>query len=636
MSERNPRSLWPAATGAVLAASFALRVVLVVRGGQQFWPDEDRFEYSRSAAGDILAGHLLDAARVVFGSADHILFRACAIVPALAEQLFHSGPWLPGLFFAGASTAMLWAIGVLACAAGGTECERFFTVFAAAASASLFYYSRHFVPYDLSLVFFLLALASALGPARGWWRSAGVGLLAACGFLAYNGYWTLVPVTVGLFLATAGDRRTLSVSAAGFGAGFLLPNLGAYVIARCLGVDLLASYASFSRTTTQGDLDQAWRFVGEYFRQAEGVNLVAVAAALAITVWAALRSRDSTGGVYAALIAMVLYALIVLGSDVFLRITVAARHVRVIAPFGAWMVGAALAWVAGRGLWGRSAAIGCSALIALGAASNFSAPLAQVFPREFTRAALSAITADRAAGDGLQPLRILNDWFFHNPGWNSPTPPDARILWSRPHPFAYAPYLFEGYDEARRAGYLARERSMKILRFDGVTPIRGFPYAFKLTCTPLPQDAPETWEPILCSGARGAGDLIFLNSHSNGTAQVGLDHWGWRETHLSRPFPFARGREHTFVVIAPCLVGGQPGDPSARRRMEWWSHHVYVSVDGEPVMNDAAEFFSTDEYAVTVGLNLTGAALSQGSLQIDAARFSALEEADWAKAEGGR
>jgi hypothetical protein len=412
--------------------------------------------------------------------------------------------------------------------------------------------------------------------------------------------------------------------------------LAAYAIAKGLGVDLLASYAAFSKTTTQGDLDQAWRFVGEYFWQAEGVNAVVFVVALPLTIWAAWRNRASMGGIYGALVSMVLYSLIVLGSDVFLRITVAARHVRVVAPFCAWTIGALLAWIAGRGWWGRSVAIVSAVLIAVVGARNFSAPLSQVFPRDFYRDARSAIASDRAAGDGLQPLRILNDWFFHNPAWISPTPPEARILWSRPHPFAYIPYLFEGYDEGRRMLYLMRERSMKVLRFDGVNPIREYPYAFKLTCSPLVVETPEVFEPILCSGSTGAGDLIFLYSHSDGTAQVGLDHWGSTDTHISKAFPFERGHEHTFVVIAPCLVGGQASEPAIRSRTEWWSHHVFVSVDGVTVMNIDAKYFPAKEYEVTVGLNLTGASSSETSLQIDAARFSALQESDWAKAEASR
>lgn len=635
MTERNTRPAWPAATWAVLALSFVLRSVLVLRGGQQFWPDEDRFEFCRTAAGDLLAGHFLDATRVVFGSADHILFRTCAIIPALAEHAFGSGPWLPGLFFAAMSTAMLWATGMLAGAAGGNERERFFTVLSAAASASLLYYSRHFVPYDLSLLFFLVALSRVMRPGRDLWSCFRVGLWSACGFLAYNGYWTLVPVAAGLLLATATDIRSFVLSTVGFGGGFLLPNIAAIAIGRGLGYDLVASYASFSSTTVQGNLDQAWRFLGEYFWQAEGANALVYAAAICVTVWAAFSYRGAMGGIYAALITMVLYGLIVLGSDVFLRIAVAARHVRVIAPFCAWSIGSALAWISLKGRWGRGTAIACSGLLVFIAAGNFRVPLAQVFPRDFDTAARSAIVAARSAGQGLQPLRMQNNWFLHNPTWNQPPPPDARVEWSRPHPFAYGPYLFEGYDESRRAAYVQGDLSMRVLRFEGATPIQGYPYAFKLSFVPGPQDASEVGRPIVTSGSAGSGDVIYLLFQAGDTARIGLDHWG-QGSAVSEPFPFKRGSEHTLVVIAPCLVGGAPADADARRRIELWSHRVYVEVDGTTVMNMPAEFYPSDEKEVTIGLNLIRASSAQTSAELSAVRFSALQDSDWTRAESAR
>jgi hypothetical protein len=423
--------------------------------------------------------------------------------------------------------------------------------------------------------------------------------------------------------------------ATGFGLGFLLPNLAAWVIARSLGFDMVASYVWFSKTTVQGDLDEGWRYVAEYFWSAEGINVIAFDAALVAIIWMAVLRRSVTGGVYGALIAMVIYGLLVLGSDVFLRFAVAARHVRAIAPFGAWVVGAALSSTVDLGRWGKGLAATCCALIACVAASNFAGPLAQVFPRGFDAAAQAEILEGRAAGDGLQPLRIVNDTFFHDPSWNIATPTSAGILWSRPHPFAYEPYLFEGYGESERNRFMQRERSMKVLRFDGVKPIPAYPYAFKLTFSPGIGDLTGLTQPILCSGSRGAGDLIFLTYLGVGTAEVGLDHWGHNSS-TSAPFPFAPGHEHTLVVIAPCLVGGAASDPVHRRRAEWWAHHVYVSVDGVAVMNISADFYPTDEHAVTVGLNLIGATSSHTSLQVDAVRFAALEDSDWAKAEADR
>jgi hypothetical protein len=611
-----------------------LRTVLVVRGGQEFWPDEVRFDAARAEANDIIAGHLYSAAKIAFGSADHLFFRIWGIFPALFERVLHSGPWLPGMFFAAVSTAVLWATGRVSRASGGGEREQFFTVFAAAASTSLLYYSRHFLPYDLSLVFFLMALSLALRSTRTAWQSFRVGLWAAFGFLSYNGYWNLVPVIAGLYAVTAASPRSFLSSVVGFSVGFLIPNIVTFAAARGVGVDLGASYATFSKTIVQGDFEQAWRFVGEYFWQAEGVNALIFLGAIGVILWAAFKGPPALGGVYAALIVMVIYALIVLGSDICFKFTVCARHVRVIAPFGAWAIGAALAWSFERGRWGRASAVICCFVMVITAARNFWVPLTQMFPLDFDAAARAYIESDRAAGDGLQPLRIINDTFLHNPDWNIPTPAAERVLWSRPHPYDFLPYLFEGYREDARRAYQQRERSMKILRFDGVTPIRSNPYAFKLSFSPGAQSAQNLAEPILCSGSTGAGDLVFIQYLDGGKATVGFDHWG-SAARVSAPFPFERGRQHSIIVIAPSLIGSVGQGNAGHRNFDRWRHRVYVAIDGVCVLNVETESFSTDVKDVTVGLNLIGASTSQTSLELNAARFSALDDADWARAESG-
>ncbi len=317
--------------------------------------------------------------------------------------------------------------------------------------------------------------------------------------------------------------------------------------------------------------------MGEYFWQAEGANVLILSAAVCVTVWAAFSCRGVMGGIYAALITMVLYGLIVLGSDVYLRIAVAARHVRVLAPFCAWTIGAALAWVAARGRWGRGAAMATSALMVCVAAGNFLAPVTQVFPRDFDTAARSAILASRSAGVGLQPLRIQNNWFLHNPAWNQPPPADARVLWSRPHPFAYIPYLFEGYDEARRAAYVQGDLSMRVLRFEGATPIQGYPYAFRLSFVPGPLDVSTVGgQPIVSSGSTGAGDVIFLLSQPDNTARIGVDHWG-HEGSVSEPFAFERGREHTLAGTSPRALVGPLSAKRTRNQNEGWSYGRTVS-----------------------------------------------------------
>lgn len=359
------------------------------------------------------------------------------------------------------------------------------------------------------------------------------------------------------------------------------------------------------------------------------------AAALITSIWIIMRKNASMGATYGVTIAVVLYGLIVLGSDIFHRFAVSARHVRAIAPFFVWVTGAVLAWMATKGKQGLAVSSAVCALMLVFGARNFIGPLQQIFPRNFINVARAMIVSDREKGGGLQPLRFMNDHFLNFPAVVLPTPVDAQLFWSCPHPFDYAPYLFEGYSEAYRQAYLERDRSMKILKFKGVKPIQGFPFAFKMSYSPELSYNSDRPEPILASGVCGSGDLIFVKYLPGKCAQVGLDHWG-AVAPVSQPFQYERGLEHTWVVIAPCLFSNDSSDEVVRRRTERWSHRVYVSVDSAPILDIGAEFYPSSKNSVTVGLNLIGSTGAVVSLNMRQASFSALNDADWAKAESGR
>src|ERR1019366_2020677 len=106
--------------------------------------------------------------------------------------------------------------------------------------------------------FLILAYFSPVTLPRPPIRSFFTGLWAAFGFLSYNGYWTLAAAVFGLHLAASVDRKSMKVAMAAFSAGFLLPNLAVFAIARSLGFDLFDSYLKFSRTVIQGGFGQGW------------------------------------------------------------------------------------------------------------------------------------------------------------------------------------------------------------------------------------------------------------------------------------------------------------------------------------------------------------------------------------------
>jgi hypothetical protein len=115
-------------------------------------------------------------------------------------------------------------------------------------------------------------------------------------------------------------------------------------------------------------------------------------------------------------------------------------------------------------------------------------------------------------------------------------------------------------------------------------------------------------------------------------ASIGLDHWGAAAC-FSSPFPFDLNREHVLKVIAPALTETKYNDARLQQRAELWRHKVYVSVDGEPVLNISSDSFPSNEQTTVVGINTIGSTSTMVSLNMNSVRFSPLTEKDWKKAE---
>lgn len=145
-----------------LVVSFALRAWIAWRGGQLFWPDEDRFDVARRIARTLYDGNVHSAVDALLSQPDHLLFKIAGLLPASLEILIGTPGWVSALFFSLASTWVLWLVARVARTAGASETEGLIAMLLAAGTTSLFYYSRHYFPYDLSLGFLLLSLLAGL------------------------------------------------------------------------------------------------------------------------------------------------------------------------------------------------------------------------------------------------------------------------------------------------------------------------------------------------------------------------------------------------------------------------------------------------------------------------------------------
>ncbi len=609
-------------TWIVLAAAFLLRCVLVFGGGQYFWPDEARYETSRQAAALVLQGHVHEALLRVFEGADHLLFKLVAVLPALVQEGFKTSIMVPTLAFAAVSVWTLWLIGRIARALGGDETEVFFAVVFAACSASLFYYSRHLFPYDLSLGFFLFSLIASQNAAQGLVRrSLMAGVWASLGFLSYNGYWVLggVLLVVHTLLPWQGVRDAFRKASFAF-AGLVAPILLTLLVGRVLGVDLITSYVKFAGTVNHGDFGIAWRFIPQYFLETEGLIFVGWSVALIVAVFLCARERRVSPLCVSVLITVLLYAALVIPSDVIPRFTVAARHVRILAPFMCLVAAHVVVrlwrghnrprWIAG---YGTIALILVTAL-------NFALPLRQMFPTDFSAMCYRELPRLVAADHG--PYRVENDVFLHNPDWAPAKQAQGRVVLRRAHPFQYIPYLYEGYSEAARRRYLDRDLSMRIVRLDAGGPTsREFPGPVELTLRWEATPKGFQPEPLLSTGRPGAGDLLYAFYEDAEHVRFALDHWGGPHL-VSKALPLSRGTAQKLVVSLGSLY--PPGTDAlfeSAPELEPLKRRLVVLFNGERVLDEEVVAHANASSEIHYGLNLIGASTAIGRLDAEILGF---------------
>jgi hypothetical protein len=442
---------------AIVLLSVLVRVVLILRGGQFYWPDEGRYYASRVIARAVSTGQVTP----VFASlddADNVLFKLIGAIPAAAELVVGQHPAIPAILFALFSVFNIWLVSRIAQRLGATADESLLTAALLAGATSCFYYTRHLVPYDPAMTFALLAIYLGVNPEGRTGTSVLCGCTAACAFLTYNGYWTLTAASLVVHVAESADvsqatRRAL-FSWLGLAGTIALP-LG---ISAVLGGRLFENFVDFSRTIKQGTYDEGWRLPWEYLWHAEHLVFgIWVISAL----WAVLRLPAvlRSGIVRVGLIGLIfIYGMLVLfsvGLEVFV---VYGRLVRQLVPFFCLLSAAALTRLRGSASLAYRAVANVAILAAaVQVLANFAQPLRQSFPAELNREA--------AAIRDLGQTRVLtiNARHFY------PSPPPVtlpsrfRVIREARHPLEFLPYQYEGYNPRQREILRNTDITMRII-----------------------------------------------------------------------------------------------------------------------------------------------------------------------------
>lgn len=465
----------PSCTGLVglLLIALGLRLILVFHGGEHFWADEGRYDAATEAWRKWAEGHFREGWLLIIGSADHLGFKLMMLGPAWLQTHWHDDFRIPGVTLSLFSTANIHWVWRIARRAGAGEREAFWGALTMAGANSMFYWSRHAVPYDLSLFWALACLYVTLNPAGRILDSLLAGFLGFMAFVTYNGYWAIIAcvLTGHVLLAVGAWRRFFLRTFFGL-LGLVTPYVLLILGAGALQIDLLDSYVNFAGTISQGDFNEGYVVFFDYLWRAEGFTVVIWALALALTPWYVRRTEGEArrrGLLWAGTI-VALAAILIMGSNVFGIFVVYGRLARQVAPFCALLVG----WMAGqvfrenRG-GGRLELLAMAGLVACGLWAEWT-PLWQDFPVPFHRRAVGVVNAYRTEHLKSDPelvapqkFRFLYNGFIWPMPDEAPLPPNYLVLLASPHPLSWRPYLYEGFNRAQRDKILATDVTMRVV-----------------------------------------------------------------------------------------------------------------------------------------------------------------------------
>jgi len=446
------------AFAAVLLVSAALRIYIAHSGGHFYWPDEGRIRTSLAAGQGILQGDVLAGFRFDKMGIDHLGFKIIATLPVLADVLAGTHYAVASVFFSLISVGNIALVARLAGRLGWTRQQAFLSAFCMAAASSGLYWARHFMPYDLALMFSLAALSCALETPKKGRDILLAGILSALAFITYNGYWSMGLLALVLCCLKSSGRlgqspRIVWLYSLGFGAILL----GTLLLTGRTIPGLLHEYLGFSQSIDQGDFSEGHIFMVKYFWLSEKYLLVLwlVSLAVCLKIYFDARSRSLGLVIFCVLFLYAVLAILSTGVHVFVLY---GRICRQFLPFCSLLAGYFLSCSGVGGfLQGRRTVVALAAVSAI-ALFNFAPILRQRFPADFREYA--AQRHPEATGEGYA---FVNAQYFY------PAPPSyadltiEQVLERACHPLQYKPYQFEGFKRSERERIDAADVAMKFV-----------------------------------------------------------------------------------------------------------------------------------------------------------------------------
>ncbi len=464
----------------LMLLAYLLRLLLIINGGQFSFPDESRYQRSIRAVHSLFEADFRSAIDKVLAYNKHHGFSAVGLLPAIIHRaIFNASPppgfswttyWVyrdndyrvSALIFAIPSVLSIAMIYLLARRAGAGEAEALVAAFLLAASNIFFIYSKHFLPYDSSLLIGLAALWLAIGNRQTDLKQAiAVGSVTFLCLWVYYGHIIFVLLIALIycgFLASNWRDAAIRASGMAFGALFIAAPLFLYSN-NVLGIDILSELAAFSSTATQGEFAEGIVFPFLYLGHAEaGVALIWVLCLLAAG-WT-LRSRWESESRQRAVLWLAclasLYLLLCLFSSVLQLSVVYGRLARTLVPFIILLCAYGITpLLLDRG-W--PAVLFFLGIVCMFALANFAPAIRQEYFIEVARRArqdYGEVSYETMLSPPAMPFGVYGEenplarYKLLNAGYYYPITemsdlPAGEVLMQVSHPFNYRPWQYEG------------------------------------------------------------------------------------------------------------------------------------------------------------------------------------------------
>lgn len=464
----------------ILLASIALRWILIAQGGLFFNPDEYRYNRAILLLHHLKNGELTEAGSLFFKYADHSGFMLVGALPAAVQGILDTMGIPPEetmpvaamllSLFSVANLALVYAI---ARRTGRSQKESLLAMFLMACACTMYRYSRHLLPYDISIFFALAAILLVHGR-RNFSRMVACGLCGFMVFMTYNAFWTLAALmmlyaVIEVFNAcrkeSAGlEWRACTCWVGGLLFGFVLLPLLQMIMGQLMGYSYLQSLTNFSETITQGTWGEGWWIGWAYLWHSEGINLCVWGLGIA---WLLAQKNERSTMHWMALV-LVMFALLVVGSVGIQKFVVYGRSMRQMIPF--------VCLLAAAGLIRHPRLLPAILMIVvLQTAWSFVSVARQHFPGDVLAKIQSdyedlsvglAVTGPELHVDDtlLGPSRyVLINHRVLTPVTGTNAVPDGTVIFSHSHPFQSKLYQYNGLNADERRIIDSSDQSIRLI-----------------------------------------------------------------------------------------------------------------------------------------------------------------------------